>query len=86
MAQTKQYYTVKELAALMGVSRIAVFNRIKSGKIKAEKIGRNYIIQARDLPDMLNPALSLDDKAEIEKGVHKTLRDYGETLKKLGQE
>ena len=40
---TKKYLTVKELADLLGISRVAVFKKIKNGQICAEKIGRNYI-------------------------------------------
>jgi excisionase family DNA binding protein len=86
MILDKDYLTVKELADLIGVSRVAVFNKIKLGKIKAEKIGRNYIIYKENLPDMLNTSLSLADKEKIEKGVKKVLKDYGETIKMLGKE
>ncbi len=40
----KEYLSTSELAKLLGVSRIAVFKKIKSGKIKAFKIGRNYVV------------------------------------------
>jgi len=86
MILDKDYLTVKELADLIGVSRVAVFNKIKLGKIKAERIGRNYIIYKENLPDMLNTSLSLADKEKIEKGVKKVLKDYGETIKMLGKE
>jgi hypothetical protein len=65
---------------------VAVFNRIKLGKIKAEKIGRNYVIYKNNLPEDINPKLSLVDKADIEKGVKKVLQDYGDTIKMLGKE
>ncbi|PIT95257.1 hypothetical protein COT98_00465 [Candidatus Falkowbacteria bacterium CG10_big_fil_rev_8_21_14_0_10_39_9] len=86
MVLNKDCFTVKELADLIGISRVAVFNRIKLGKIKAEKIGRNYVIYKKDLPDMLNASLSSDDKEKIDKGIRKVLQDYGETIKMLGQE
>ena len=38
--KNKKYYTVKELADILGISRVAVFNKIKKGEIKAEKAGR----------------------------------------------
>lgn len=40
----KEYLSTAELANLLGVSRIAVFKKIKLGKIKAFKIGRNFVI------------------------------------------
>jgi excisionase family DNA binding protein len=86
MTSNKNYLTVKELADLIGISRVAVFNRIKLGKIKAEKIGRNYVIYKKDLPEMFNPSLTVADKEKIDKGVRKVLKDYGDTIKMLGKE
>lgn len=86
MIEEKNYFTVKELADLLGVSRVTIFNRIKLGRIKAEKIGRNYIIYKKNLPDMLDTSLTSTDKEDIEKGVEKVLRDYGDTIKMLGRE
>ena len=40
----KKYFSAPELAKLLGVSRTAIFKRIQSGQIHAEKVGRNYII------------------------------------------
>ncbi|MFH1657138.1 MAG: helix-turn-helix domain-containing protein [bacterium] len=48
----KEFYTTKELAELLGISRIAVFNRIKKGDIKAQKMGRNFIIFKKDIGDI----------------------------------
>ncbi|MDD5750075.1 MAG: helix-turn-helix domain-containing protein [Candidatus Pacebacteria bacterium] len=48
----KEFYTTKELAELLGVSRIAVFNRIKKGDIKAQKMGRNFVIFKKDVGDI----------------------------------
>ena len=45
----KDFYTTAELAELLGVSRIAVFKRIKSGSIKATKVGRNFVIFKKDV-------------------------------------
>lgn len=50
--QSRDYYTTKELAGLLGISRIAVFNRIKKGTIKAQKIGRNFVISKKDIGDI----------------------------------
>lgn len=86
MVLNKDYLTIKELADLIGISRVAVFNRIKLGKIKAEKIGRNYVIYRKNLPDMLNTSLNSADKEKIDKGIRKVLKDYGETIKMLGKE
>lgn len=46
------YLSTSELAKILNVSRIAIFNRIRSGKIVATKAGRNYIIKKTDLPEL----------------------------------
>ncbi len=82
----KQYLSVKELADILHVSRITVFNRIKNGQIKAEKVGRNYIISKDNLKDIIQGELSDKLKKEIERGVKKVVDEYGDTLKLLGKE
>ena len=82
----KDYFTVKELADTIGVSRITIFKRIKAGKIKAEKIGRNYIIYKKDLDGFSKNELTSEEKVNIEIGVKKVLKDYGDVIKMLGKE
>lgn len=82
----KQYLSIPEAAKLLGVSRIAVYKKVKKGQIKAAKIGRNFAIPRETLSCLLGHALSDKEKREIEKGVRRTVREYGETLKLLGRE
>lgn len=86
MENNKTYYTVKELADLLGISRIAVFNKIKKGQIKGEKIGRNFIIQKDDVKDFLAIELTEKVKKQIDDGVTEVIKQYGEVLKRLGKE
>ena len=46
---SKKFYTTTELAEILGISRVAVFKRIKNGSIKAQKIGRNFVIYKKDI-------------------------------------
>ena len=82
----KKYLSVKELADILGISRVAVFKKIKNGQIYAEKIGRNYIIPKNRLDGIVTNELTDKLKKEIENGVNKVIREYGEVLKKLGKE
>lgn len=82
----KEFYTVKEVADLLGISRVAVFMKIRQGKIKAEKIGRNYAIKKEELANILGETLSNDQKKILREGVQKTMDEYGEVLEKLGKE
>ena len=71
---------------MLGISRVAVFKKIKSGVIKAQKVGRNFIIPREELGDILSGTISPRQKQAIEKSVKQTVRDYGETLRLLGAE
>ena len=80
----KQFLSTNELAKILGISRIAVFKKIKSGEIKAQKVGRNYIIEKKDVFDFDSQELSETDKLLIDKAVKKTVKEYGDTLRLLG--
>lgn len=79
-------YTVKEIAELMGISRVAVFNKIKKGQIKAKMVGKTYIIEAEEISGLLARELDNAQKKEIEKSVVRFIKEYGQTLKLLGKE
>ena len=82
----KEFLSTSEVAALLGISRVAVFKKIKSGNIKARKIGRNFAVDKKDLPEVLGVALREEKKREIERAVNRTVKEYGKTLRLLGQE
>lgn len=46
----KDYYSVPELAAILGINRITVFKQIKKGAIKAKKVGRHFVIERSQVP------------------------------------
>lgn len=81
-----QFISTAELAKLLGISRVAVFKRIKNGEIKAMKVGRAFIIDKKDIPEIIGSSLSEENKKGIEEAVGKTIREYGETLRLLGKE
>lgn len=85
-SKEREYITIPELAKALGISRIAVFRKVKSGAIKAIKIGRNYAIPKKYFDLILGENLSGNDKSEIEFAVRKTVSEYGETLKLLGRD
>ena len=53
MAEEKEFYSVPEFAKKLGISRIAVFKRVKKGKIQAIRIGRNWAIPVDALVPLL---------------------------------
>jgi len=82
----KNLLSTIEVANILGISRQAVFKKIKSGEIKAKKVGRNFVITREDLPYILENHLTEDRKREIEKAVKKAVSEYGEALRLLGKE
>jgi excisionase family DNA binding protein len=86
MGKNEEYISLPQLAKLLGISRIAVFKKVKSGEIKASKIGRNYAVKQEQVLSLLGKALGAKDKQEIDKAVKKTVREYGDVLRKLGRE
>jgi excisionase family DNA binding protein len=45
----KDFYTTKELAGILKISRQSVLKRLQGGSIKARKMGRNFIIFKKDI-------------------------------------
>jgi excisionase family DNA binding protein len=84
--ENKEFITTTELAKVLGISRIAVFKRIKKGLIKAMRVGRNFVISKDSIPEILGQVLSEKKKREIEAAVKKTVKEYGQTLRLLGKE
>ncbi|MDP1719177.1 MAG: helix-turn-helix domain-containing protein [bacterium] len=82
----KQFLSTIEVAKMLGISRISVFKKIKAGGIKAQKVGRNFVIDKKDLPEVLGEVVGEKKKKEIEMSVRKTVREYGQALKLLGKE
>lgn len=84
------YISIHELAGMLGISRVAVFKKIKKGQIPAEKIGRSYAISMEYVTEMLDATtsevLTEAKKFEIKRAVEKVVKEYGETLRLLGRE
>ena len=77
------FLSTSEAAALLGVSRVTVFNKIKSGEIPAHKVGNTYMIHREDLFLPGDTNMSVVQKTQLDRYVDKTIDDYGETLKLL---
>jgi len=82
----ESYLTIPELAKVLGMSRIAVFKKVKSGEIPAIRVGRNYAIPMKSLGNIFGHPLSEDEKMKIDQAVKKVVLEYGEVLKLLGRE
>lgn len=82
----KDLYSTAEVAKILNLSRVEIFRKIKNGKIKAEKIGRNFVIHHDSLTDALGRSVGHQKRGEIEKAIEKALSEYGEAFRKLGKE
>jgi len=62
----ENYYTTQELAKLLGISRVAVFKKIKSGEVKTVSTGRNYLIPKDSLPKEIKEIIEQEQKKAAE--------------------
>ena len=81
-----QYITIPQLAKMLGISNAAVHKKVKSGQIKATRIGKNYIISDSDITTILGKKLSEADEKRIDTAVRKVIKEYGELLRILGKD
>lgn len=85
-----QYVSIPQLAKLLGISRVAVYKKVKKGEIKAIRVGKNFAISRTEvnrLAGLPSPgSLSENEKKQIDKVIKKTIKEYGDVLKKLGSE
>lgn len=85
-----EYISIAQLAKILGISRIAVYKRVKKGEIKAIKIGRSFAIPKtwlkKNVVNIKGKPLNKEEKGEIERAVAKTFEEYGEVIKRLGRE
>lgn len=86
VTMVKKFLSTAEVARLLGISRVAVFKKIKAKEIRAQKVGRNFVIQQKDLPEILGTVLSESKKKQITSAVKRVTKEYSETLRLLGKE
>ena len=83
--QKEKYLTIPQAAKLLGISRIAVYKKVKNGQIKAEN-RRNYAIPRETVGISRGKPLSTCTRKEIDAVIQRVVREYGETLRLLGRE
>lgn len=49
LKKVRQFISIPELAKELGLSRVDVYQKVKAGKIKAEKIGRNFVVSQQSV-------------------------------------
>jgi len=82
----KEFYSTKEVAQILNLSRVSIFQRIKKGKIKASKVGRNFIVSQESVLEALGKKIGTEKKEQIERAVDRAMKDYGDVFKRLSKE
>ena len=83
--EKKKYLTTTEAGEILGLDRTQVFRLIKAGKIPAMKAGKNYLIALEDL-GVGTDEISTKEKKQVEETVDKVFKEYGDVIRKLGEE
>ncbi|HQH81014.1 MAG TPA: helix-turn-helix domain-containing protein [bacterium] len=81
----KNFVSTTEAAKILGISTVAVFKKIKNGQLPAQKVGRNYLIDIKNL-GLKDSKPNKKTKKLISEAVKRAVSEYGEALKKLGEE
>jgi excisionase family DNA binding protein len=84
--ENEEYVTIPQLAKILGVSRITIYNKVKKGEIEAIRIGRIYAIPKKYVYEILGESLSPKTINLIDQAVTRTIQEYGEVLIKLGND
>jgi excisionase family DNA binding protein len=83
----KQFYSIPEVAKLLGTNRINIYRKVKRGDISAQKVGGSFVISGKMVNSMLKKdEVSSEEKDQLTTAVKRVVSEYGEVLKKLGQE
>jgi excisionase family DNA binding protein len=83
--ETVEYITLPQLAELLGISRIAVFKKVKKNQIKAIRIGKNYAIEKSQVNSILGKELNSEDKLLINNVLNRLIQEQRELFKLLAQ-
>lgn len=54
--ETARVYKIPELVEILGLSKVTLREYFKRGKIKARKIGRDWVVSAKNLDEYINAA------------------------------
>lgn len=81
----KNHLTITEAAKILGLSRVQVFRLVKAGKIPAIRIGKFYFIDKDNL-GIGESEVSQKERKKIDETVTRVMDEYGDVIKKLGEE
>lgn len=79
----RRLISIPDLARLLGVSRITIYNRVRRGEIEAEKVGRTYVVTDETVNSLLSKQPTAKEKKQMDAAVKRTVQEYGGVLKRL---
>lgn len=85
MAGSRKFLTVSEVSKKIGLSRMQVIRKIRSGEIRAERVGRSYIVPEEGLPGIYRK-ISQAERDRVTEAVRRVLKEYGDVIRRLGRE
>lgn len=80
----KNLLSVTEAAVILGISRMHMIRKIRSGEVKAVRVGHRYIIDRNELGGIFK-RISAAEKRLVETAVARTMKEYGDVIRKLGK-
>ena len=81
-----RYFSIPDVALLLGMSRVAVYKKVKRREIRAIKLGRTYGISSVYVGQLLGKNVGQVRRKQIDRAVKRVVREYGELLRMLGKE
>lgn len=60
MNEEIKFYSIDEVASIIQVTRRAIYNYLKTGKLKATKFGKYWRVSEADLKEFLSKGVKYD--------------------------
>lgn len=83
----KDYISIPQLATILGLSRVAVHNRVRDGQVKARRVGRSFAIPLTEVERLKTGLPQEPAQSAQERDVGRLVKDictqYKNVLRKL---
>jgi excisionase family DNA binding protein len=86
MKKDNKYLSIPEVAKILGISRIAVYKKVKKGDIDSIKIGNQYVISNSRISEIMGKTTSPAKQKKIELSIKKFVEEYRDLIIRLGDE
>ncbi len=80
------WFSIPQLAKELGISRIAVYRKVKDGRIPAVRIGRNYAISVNTAQALIKERNAKNSREWLDHAVKRVVAEYGVVLQWLSRQ